>query len=340
MPEQTSTTLTSGAVGTRIAIGIDIGGTKIGVARVNLDAIRSDDQGELIELYQRTPTPSETQPFIEAIVSMVETVRLESAGLDIGAVGISTAGIVNSAEGKIMGSTGNLPAVQGVFPIKTILEERLNLPVYAENDANAAAYGECRAGAGKGYENVLMVTLGTGVGTGLVVNGKMVHGAHFSAGEGGHIAIDLHRERLCTCGRWDCWETYASGTGLAETARRMLAAAPNAHYSQMLIGHKEIEDVTTHDVIRAQESGNPMANEMLETWHLHIATGMGSLINVLDPAVVVVGGGMAKFVDFELLRKLTAHRAMPKDTRIEPAMLGNTAGIVGAAILAMESIAS
>jgi glucokinase len=153
----------------------------------------------------------------------------------------------------------------------------------------------------------------------------------------------MAHERLCTCGKWDCWETYASGTGLAETARRLLEAAPNAEYSKLVASKPGgIPAVTTHDVVNAWRSGNALALEMMDTWHTHIAVGLGSLINILDPARVVVGGGMAQFVDFKLLTERTMPRTMypanlPSDIAplaIVPAELGNQAGLVGAACLA------
>jgi glucokinase len=315
------------------AIGIDIGGTKISSGLVN------EDQG--LHHFQQHPTPDEAEPFLATLATMVQTLSKLTEGPEpLAGIGIATAGIVDPKRGMILGATGNLPAVRGIPSLKEALEARTGLPVYVENDANAAAYGETRGGAAKGAASVLMITLGTGVGTGIIIDGKILHGAHFSAGEGGHIFIAQHQERLCTCGRWNCWEAYASGTGVRETAHRLLHATPNAEHSQIMVNRRAIEEVTTHDVIAAWKSGDPLAQEILNAWHQHIAIGLGGLINVLDPEVVVVGGGMAQFVDFEKLRMLTQERSMPQGIRLVPAQLGNQAGIVGAAYLALEHCAS
>ena len=149
----------------------------------------------------------------------------------------------------------------------------------------------------------------------------------------------MKKDRLCTCGKWDCWETYASGTGLAETARRQLRSAPNAESSAILqICGKGIDQVTTRDLIAAWRKGDFIAQEIMDLWHFHIATGLGSLLNVLDPAVTVVGGGMAEFVDFPTLLNLTQERSMYKQIDILPAELGNEAGIMGAALIALERV--
>jgi glucokinase len=264
----------------------------------------------------------------------------EAPNESVAAVGIATAGMVDSQEGAIIGSTGNLPAIKGIVPLKRVLEDRLHLPVHVENDANAAAYGEMVAGGAKGFRTVLMVTLGTGVGTGIVVNGSMLRGAHYSAGESGHIALSLERQRACTCGRWDCWEAYASGPGLKQTADAMLEHAPKHHPSPLKAKQMAEEYISTHDIIAAFNEGDPLAKDMLDLWHSHIAVGLGSLINVLDPEVVVIGGGMAPFVDFNKLSDRTLERAMPKSINIVPATLGNRAGILGAAFLALKETAS
>lgn len=327
-----NTSDTATAIHTRTAIGIDIGGTKISSALVN------ETQG-LYE-FQQSATPDEAEPFLTTLTTMAKALAQQAGdGPSLSGIGIATAGIVDPVRGMILGATGNLPAVRGIPSLKAALEERTGLSVYVENDANAAVYGEAKAGAAKGASSVLMITLGTGVGTGILIDGKILHGAHFSAGEGGHIFIAQQQDRLCTCGRWNCWEAYASGTGVRETAHRLLHATPNARHSQIMVNHKSIEDVTTHDVIAAWKSGDPLAQEIINAWHNHIAIGLGGLVNVLDPEVIVVGGGMAQFVDFEKLQQLTQERSMPQGIRIVPAQLGNQAGIVGAAYLALEHCA-
>jgi len=312
-----------------IAIGLDIGGTKISAARVSVKSGMTD--------FQKTETPDQGKAFVSAITDLVLPLIEASPSAPL-CLGIASAGTINSETGEIFGATGNLPALRDIGSLRETLEGQLKIPVYLENDANAAAYGEARVGAAKGFADVLMITLGTGVGTGFLVNDRMVRGAHFSAGEGGHICISMERERLCTCGKWDCWETFASGTGVAETARRELKSAPNAMHSEIMQGHTSIDTITTPDVIRSWKSGDFIAQAVMDQWHHHIATGLGSLLNVLDPAITVVGGGMAEFVDYAKLNTLTRERAMYKDIQVVPAELGNQAGIMGAALLALDRV--
>jgi glucokinase len=314
---------------TRVAIGLDIGGTKISAARLNTT--------KGIERFEKVSTPTDGRAFVAAIVELLKPLMDGDAVPEC--IGIASAGTVNSDTGEIFGSTGNLPALRQIGSLRESLEQQLNVPVFVENDANAAAYGEARAGAAVGYADVLMITLGTGVGTGFLIHDQLVRGAHFTGGEGGHIAISKSKRRLCTCGRWDCWETYASGTGLAKTAQLELVAAPNAQSSLILQKNgKAIPDVTTYDVLAAYEAGDYIAKEVLSQWHQDIALGLGSLMNFLDPAITVVGGGMASVVDFELLTRLTQERAMHAPIQLVPATLGNKAGIVGAAYLALDRV--
>lgn len=312
-----------------VAIGLDIGGTKISAARVSLNAGMTD--------FDKTDTPDRGQAFVEAIECLVRPL-MDLAGPKPECLGIASAGTINSDTGDIFGATGNLPALREIGSLRQTLEDHLKIPVYIENDANAAAYGEARKGAAQGHHDVLMITLGTGVGTGFLIQDRMVRGSHFSAAEGGHICIAMSKERLCTCGKWDCWEAYASGTGLAETARRELRAAPNAESSVILRGSIKIDAVTTHELIAAWKEGDYIAQTVMDQWHYHIATGLGSLLNVLDPAITVVGGGMAQFVDFDKLLALTKERSMYKNITVVPAQLGNQAGIMGAALLGLERV--
>jgi glucokinase len=255
----------------------------------------------------------------------------------VAAVGIATAGVVDSVNGQILGSTGNMPALSNLRNLKERLEAEVHLPVHIENDANAAAYGEWCYGAAKGARNMFAITLGTGVGMGIVFNGQMYRGSHFYAGEGGHIAISYHRERKCTCGRWDCWEAFASGTGLQKTAELAVEAATETAKAEFIAKYCPEGVVTTYAVIAAWKDDNHIGQQVMDEWHHHIAVGLGSLINVMDPDMIVVGGGLAQFVNFDLLLERTRERSMSAAFNLVPATLGNYAGIVGAAYLAMEA---
>lgn len=311
-------------------IGVDIGGTKMGAGLVMPESAGDS----LIHRYGECPTPKEGEAFLAAILGLVSDLLKQGAACGIG---ISTAGTVDTDRGVVIGSTANLPGVRPVSNLKELLEKKTGLPVHVENDANAAAYGEYAAGAaaelwGK-QPGVVMVTLGTGVGTGIIVHGRIVRGAHYSAGEGGHIAVALENPRLCTCGRLGCWEAYASGNGLNLTIRERVSQASAQEQAPFLTGGKAADSVDTYDLIRALEGGSPLAQHIMDAWHEHIALGIRSLVNVLDPHVVVVGGGLGKFVDFDHLAELVRPQVMSGIVDIRPALLGNKAGLVGAAFL-------
>lgn len=317
----------------RHAIGIDIGGTKIlsGVISSNFS------EGDELQNPLREATPKNATAFLDTLAQMCRTLS-EQHGNPISAIGISTAGIVDSSTGTVLGSTANIPFLMEIPNLRDLLKERLGLPVYVENDANAACYGEARIGAGRGHDPVLMITLGTGVGGGFTENGRIYSGARFSAMEIGHICIDKDGKRYCTCGRLGCWEAFASGTGLEKTTRQVLRQHPEANTSTLMQLDKDIDQIGNHDLIAAWQNGDMIAKLVMELWHQDIATGLGSIINVLDPHVVVVGGGLCKFVNFEKLSALTHQRSMLAGTPIRKAVLGNNAGMVGAAYLALEHL--
>lgn len=321
------------------AIGIDIGGTKINAARIepNWKSVWNDAPPSSL---LNAPTPLDAGVFLDTLVDMIRVLSHEQS---VAAIGISTAGVVDSDQGRILGSTGNMPALWGLPDLRERLTERLaaagvHQPVHIENDANAAAYGEWRCGAARGARNMFAITLGTGVGMGLVFDGKLYRGSHFYAGEGGHIAIDYHRRRQCTCGRWDCWEAFASGKGLQTTAERLVTAASESDRREFVERYcDKTGAITTYAVVAAKKDGNHLGLQVLDDWHHHIAVGLGSLINVIDPDMIVVGGGLAQFVDFNLLTERTRERTISGTFQLAPAKLGNYAGIVGAACLALEN---
>jgi glucokinase len=293
------------------ALGIDIGGTKISAAVWD---------GQTLSGFEKRPTPTDPQEFLNTLQSLV------TAHPNITAIGVATAGLVSS-DGTILGATGNLPALQQLPDLKQRLQALTQRPVVIENDANAAAYGECRQGAAQGETDMLMVTLGTGVGTGLVMHNQLVRGAHSHGAEGGHIPLRMGRHRQCTCGRWDCWEAYASGTGLKTTLRQRLAQSSTPVWAGLEA------TAGTHDLF--ERLNDPLSQEVIALWHEHIAVGLSGLLNLLDPGVTVLGGGLAKFVNFDQLQAALAPRVFYPQPRLALATLGNQAGIVGAAYLAL-----
>lgn len=327
------------------ALTLDIGGTKIAAACVEFP-LHAASTGEVVLKHYEVATPKTSEAFIDAMATALEAVR--PVGEPWPVIGISTAGVVNHKTGTLLGATGNLPAIDSTpYPIAEKLRQRLQggdmdalpLTIHVENDANAAAYGEYVAGAAKGYDNVVMVTLGTGVGGGLIIDGKLLRGSHFSGAEVGHIRISLTNDRDCTCGRLGCWETYASGTGFARTGRRELRELLHSAQAKDILKDKAVSELTTRDIIAAYHRGNPLAAQLMEKWHQHVATGIGNLMNILDPDVVVIGGGMAQFITIDTLNNYLYERIMEpmQATPIRIACLGNQAGLVGAATLALEA---
>jgi len=313
-------------------IGIDIGGTKINAA-IMIPGESSPEKA--LNGWLTSPTPKDADTFLNTLVNMVLALQEKES---IAAVGISTAGVVDPMNGEVLGSTGNVPALQKLRPLQQLLEKEVRLPVHIENDANAAAYGEYIMGAAKTTRNMFAVTLGTGVGMGLICEGRLYRGAHFFAGEGGHIAISHTHQRKCTCGRWDCWEAFASGTGLNTTAELALESASESVRQEFLQAYSADGQALTYAVVAACKDKNRLGQSIMDDWHHHVSVGVSSLINVLDPDAVVIGGGLAPFVNFDLLTERVRERSMSNNFQLLPAILGNHAGLVGAGYLALESL--
>ena len=302
-------------------LGIDIGGTKIAAGLVS--------SGRLV-----TPIYNVKTPTGKKILSIVgKFYEKFSKKYLISGIGISTAGMVSDS-GQIVGSTGNIPGWQGT-KVKAILQKKYRLPVIVENDANAAAYAEYQIGSAKGANPLLMITLGTGVGGGVVVNGKLVRGAHFAGGEIGHIKLSYTKQRLCTCGRYDCLEAYASGNGLLALIK---------HYFP-----EKYKKIATRDLFKLARSKNRrdgvtsslLAVRAIEDWHYYIAEGICNLFQVFDPEKIILSGGLSEQVDIRYLTKQTTNLVLPaleKLIQIEKSVLGNNAGLLGAALLASQSL--
>lgn len=307
------------------ALGIDLGGTKLSAAVIC-------DQ-KLITEPKRLPTPAGADKIIEAILELLTAFRKDHL---IAGVGIATAGIVKVDTGEVIGSTGNLPGWEGTA-IRTIIERRTMLPVHVENDANAAAYGEFCAGKLRDKKCLVMVTLGTGIGVGIVIEGKIYRGAHWAAGECGHMKVSMDNRRLCTCGLFDCWEAYGSGRGLLATGKELIAGV-KPEQSELVVKGK---DLTNEAIAQAAKDGDLLAQRALNRWHDHLCAGMVSLAHTLDPDCFVVTGGMAKFVDFALLRELVSDRSLPRVAEkldLRSSVLGTHGGMIGAAQLVLDHI--
>lgn len=302
--------------GKKTIIGVDVGGTKIAFALVS--------NGKLM-----TPVYTEKTPHGSKILNVISDYyeKFSKKHLVAG-IGISTAGMV-SDDGKIVGSTGNIPGWQGT-KVKEVLQRKHGLPVAVENDANSAAYAEYQIGSARGANPLLMITLGTGVGGGVVVNGKLVRGAHYAGGEIGHIKLSHDKQRHCTCSRYDCFEAYASGNGILALIKEYFPS----QYKKM----------TTRDLFKLAKSKSKdglLAKRAVEDWHFFIAVGICNLFHVFDPEKIVLSGGLSSEVDIKYLTKQTVNLSLPalsKAIHIEKSVLGNDAGLMGAALLASHHI--
>jgi glucokinase len=306
-------------------VGIDLGGTKISAALVKDNKLSSETE--------KVPTPKGPDNIMSALLDLVAKFKDEHL---VFGVGIATAGIVNPDTGEVVGSTGNLPGWAGT-KIKKIIESKTALRCHVENDANASGYGEyCAAENLADKRCIVTVTLGTGIGVGIVIDGQIYRGAHFAAGECGHIKISMDNRRRCTCDLWDCWEAYGSGRGLVATAWELLEGVKPEQSSLAALREK----LVTQDVINAARDGDAIGQKSLQRWHEHVANGLVSLCHTLDPDVFIITGGMAQFVDFTCLRELVADRTLPRVSEkleIHPSILGEAGGMVGAAGLVVQA---
>jgi glucokinase len=332
----------AGAVAT-VSLGLDVGGTKmLGVAL---------DPGGTVLAEARRPSPQPPRPapapptgepegagaLVEAVAELVGELRraVEAGGHPApGAVGIGVPGLVDD-EGRLRAAP-NLPAGEGL-PVPLVLGARLGVEVVADNDAACAAEAEWRMGAAAGASEALVVTLGTGIGGGLVCGGKVVRGAQGFAGEVGHMVVDPSGPR-CTCGKRGCWERFASGSGLARLAREAAHAGRLA--SVVHLAGDDPEAVRGEHVASAAAAGDPEAQAVLDELGWWIGLGLANLANVLDPEVVVVGGGLFAALPLVLgpARRAFGDMLEGAERRAEipivPAALGERAGAVGAALMA------
>lgn len=301
------------------AVGVDIGGTKI------LALVEADPAA-----VHRVPTPGHPGELLAAVRAAVDAL----VGGDLpGALGVGFPGLVD-ASGTVRFSA-HLPGLVGT-PLATELAATYGDPVWVGNDATAAAWAELCRGAGRGASDLVMVTLGTGIGGGIVAGGRLVEGARRFAGEWGHMVVDPHGPP-CPCGQRGCWERFASGDGLGRLARE--AAQAGRVPALVARAGGDPEAVRGEHVTAAAAAGDPGAREVLAELAWWLALGLANLANALDPEVMVVGGGLvaAGEVLFGPLREAFSQlveAGAQREVRIVPAALGPSAGAVGAALLA------
>lgn len=308
------------------AIGIDLGGTKIMAAAVNSDGI--------VDEPIKVPTPIGPENILNQFLELIDHLKKDHV---IAGVGIATAGIVNSKTGTVIGATGNLPGWTGTA-VKQIIETKTLLPTYVVNDANAAAYAEAHTRKLGDKSCVVALTIGTGIGGGILINGELLYGANWGAGHCGHVKLTIDNKRLCTCGLFDCYEAYASGTGLAITAKEFLR---NISPEQSPLA-KDVDNYTNADLFAAAAKKDYAAEQILNLWHKHLVAGMVSIAHVLNPDCFILSGGLSKFINYELLTELLLENTLPavgKGLKIYRSDLGDYAGIIGAGQLILNSLA-
>ena len=261
---------------------------------------------------------------------------IEDAGLtmdDIDTIGIGAPGSINPFTGVI--AVSNNLRFENV-PMGKMLSERLGRDVFLENDANAAAYGEFLAGAGRGTKDMVAITLGTGVGGGIIIDGKLFAGSNLAGGELGHTVI-VHNGEQCTCGRKGCWEAYASATGLINLTKKYMEANPDSKMWELCGG--DINNASGRTAYDGMRAGDKAANEVVDLYEDYVACGITNMINIFQPEVLCIGGGISKEGDTLLnpiKDKVCADRFtknVEKQTTVKIAELGNDAGIIGAAFI-------
>jgi glucokinase len=310
------------------AVGIDVGGTKIAAMRVGRDGA--------ILARRTVVTPAEDM--VATLDAMVDAARAVMAA-DVAAVGVGAAGLVSFATGTLAFAP-NLAWRDA--PITRHVGDALGLPTLTDNDANVAAWGEYRFGAGRGSTDMLLVTVGTGIGGGIVSGGELFRGAHGFAAEIGHIIVEPGGP-LCGCGNYGCWEQVASGHAITRAGRDAAHQYPSSAIARLAEG--DPGKVTGPVVTEAAERGDQLARGILAEVGRRLGEGIAGLVNVLDPDVVVVGGGAVAAGDLLLGPARTGFAEAVEAAEHRPpvpilaAGLGNDAGAVGAAILALESLA-
>ncbi|MCA9736830.1 MAG: ROK family protein [Gemmatimonadota bacterium] len=313
----------------RWIIGVDIGGTNLVVGAVPFDG------GPVLGLVTR-PTEARRggHSVVERVVRMVRDVRaaLSDAhpGAEVVGVGIGSPGPLDRETGVVI-KTPNLAWEN--FPVRDLVSDALGLPATLDNDANCATYGEWWLGAGRGSRHLVGLTIGTGIGGGLVVDGRIFHGASDAAGEFGHMTIDFHG-RKCACGNYGCLEAYASGPNIAARAVEGIEAGAETILVDQVGG--ALDRITAATVYEGAVAGDPYANEVLRETAKILGAGVANLVNGLNPDVVVIAGGVVRAGDLLLapLRESVRQRAFRSAVEacaIRVAELGETAGVVGAA---------
>ena len=304
-------------------VGVDVGGTKIAAGVVT-------PGGEVLS-ETRYPTPTSRGRLVESIAGAIREVM---DSLEVGGVCLAVPGLILAEKNQVVFSP-NLRAIEGI-PLKEELEPRIGLPLTIENDANAAAWGEFRFGAGSEVDHLVFVTLGTGIGGGVITEGVLLRGAQGSGGELGHVTIHATGPR-CACGNRGCLEALASGTAIQRRAREVASEHPGSALGRLAIERT----VLGEDVTRLAQEGDKAALSVLQETGRWLGIGLAGFVNVFNPEVIAVGGGVmaAGELILEAAREEVRLRARPPSrdlVEIKEATLGPKSGVLGAAALARD----
>ena len=298
-------------------LAIDVGGTKLSYAIIN-------EKGEFLSEVKKISTAKK----IEELIQTFKNIIAENEK-DVDMVAFATAGAVNIENTKVDSSTPNLPKGYNDIDFSTLSQK----PVFVENDANAAAWAEYKVGAAVGEDNNITITLGTGVGGGFIVDGKLLRGKSGRGGEVGSMKIN-GRGRVCTCNRKDCWESYASGTGLKYTAEEVAENDPI--FSTSMFKTKQAKEVTTYDIVAGVKENDEYSIKVFNIWKQDLITGLINITNIFDPKTIVISGGMGEFINTQEIENAVNKEIVVSPIKIKLAKAGNYSGMIGAALLACE----
>ena len=310
-----------------LVIGLDLGGT-------NLKYALGTPEGRIITKKSRPSPADQSQEIIFGSIFLAVNELLSEADKRKGkvvAIGLGSPGSIDFETGQLKGSTPNLPAWTKA-PIKKTLEAKFKLSTWADNDANVMALAEARKGAGKHYKNILCLTLGTGIGGGILIENKVLRGEHYSAAEVGHIIIKINGKR-CNCGNKGCLEAYTSAPAIVSRYRKKLKRLGLAYQN---------DELSTEFIFQKASLNEDIAQEIVDETCHYLGAGIASISNIIDPEVVIIGGGVAEAGD-DFIQKIEnsvkqySIKEITQNLKVVKAQMGNDAGIVGAIMLAAEN---
>lgn len=286
-------------------LAFDIGGTKIAYALV-------DEQGTMLTQSKKYSTPKTVEEIVQSLRDIIKLYEQE-----IEAVAIATAGAVDVNNQRIVSSVGNM--AKGYQ--NTNFQELSSKPVYIENDANAVAWAEYKQGVAKDCKDIIVVAIGTGLGLGILVDGKILKGKSGAAAEA-HFQINRGKKRKCSCGAYDCYEAYSSGTALGIDAKEAF----------------NDNTLTSHDVIRLVNEKNPQAIEVFDMWQEDVLAGIKGLVNLFDSEMVILFGSLVKFMDCEKLETKANEDIVAAPFKLKKAHFGDDAAMIGISLIAAEKV--